>query len=57
MMSLLLDLARLFGNPIVKIIFPSGFIEEDSLLSDIIGIFSIMGIVAIMLWTLVEMMG
>jgi len=54
MMSLLFDLAGSFGNAIVKIVFPSGFIEEDSLMSDVIGIFSVMGLVAIMLWVLIE---
>jgi len=56
MMSLLFDLARLFGNSIVKIAFPTGFIEEDSLLSDVIGIFSVMGLVAAILWVLIEVM-
>ena len=53
-MDLILHLAQPLGNVIAKYVFRNKIIEEDSMMSDVMGILAIMGLIALLLWMLLS---
>ncbi len=49
-MEIILELVRPIGNFVAKYIFANKLIEEDSILSDGMGAFVIVGMVVISVW-------
>lgn len=53
-MEMILELARPIGNAVAKYVFQNKLIEEDSILSDGIGLFTIVIMLIILAWLILK---
>lgn len=53
-MEMILELARTLGNSIARYVFRNKFIEEDSVLSDGMGLFIVVLILIVLIWLILK---
>jgi flagellar biogenesis protein FliO len=56
-MELIFEIVRPIGNAIAKNIFANKVIEENSILSDAAGLFTVLALIVLVLWLFMNVFG